>query len=290
MVNCRISLSFLSFAISIVLLPSLANAQPAAANYDEAKVPSYTLPDPLTLLDGAKVSDAETWRKVRRPEILGLFETYMFGRSPGRPAGMTFEVTSNVPGALDGKATRKEVTVYFTGKKDGPKMAILIYLPAKAEKPSPLFVGLNFQRESRDFDRSGHYALDAMDVGRCQRGRRRSSRDREVARRGSQPLAGRDDSRARLRRGDDLLRRHRPRLRRRLPERRPPVVLQAGADAARPGRVGLHRRLGMGPEPGDGLLRDRPVRSTTGTWPCSAIRGSARRRSGQAPRTSGSRW
>ena len=145
MVNHRTSLSFLSFAISIVLLPSLANAQPAAANYDEAKVPSYTLPDPLTLLNGAKVSDAETWRKVRRPEILGLFETSMFGRSPGRPAGMTFEVTSNVPGALDGKATRKEVTVYFTGKKDGPKMSILIYLPAKAEKPSPLFVGMNFR-------------------------------------------------------------------------------------------------------------------------------------------------
>ena len=121
-----------------------AGAQLSPVNYDEAKVPKYTLPDPLVLSNGNKVTDAATWRQKRRPEILRLFETHIYGRSPGRPAQMTFEVTSTDPQALGGKATRKEVSVYFTGQKDGPKMDLLIYLPNGARKPAPAFVGLNF--------------------------------------------------------------------------------------------------------------------------------------------------
>jgi len=128
-----------------VLVPCVARAQPATANYDEAKVPKYELPDPLTLESGEKVTDAETWRTKRRPEILRLFETHVYGRSPGRPAGMTFEVASTDSNALGGKAVRKEVTVLFAGRKDGPKMSILIYLPAEAKEPVPTFVGLNFR-------------------------------------------------------------------------------------------------------------------------------------------------
>jgi hypothetical protein len=136
-----------AFALSIsVLIGSvpICHAQPADANYDEAKVPSYTLPDPLVMQNGDRVKDAEAWRTKRRPEILRLFQEHMFGRSPGRPENMKFEVTSTDRQALGGKATRKEVAVYFTGKSDGPKMDVLIYLPNEARKPVPLFVGLNF--------------------------------------------------------------------------------------------------------------------------------------------------
>lgn len=122
-----------------------ARAQPPAANYDEAKVPQYTLPDPLVLSDGSKVTDAKTWFEKRRPEILRLFEVEMFGRSPERPQAMHFEVTSVDPKALGGKATRKEVTVSFTDRPDGPKMHLLIYLPNDAKKPVPVFLGLNFK-------------------------------------------------------------------------------------------------------------------------------------------------
>jgi predicted small secreted protein len=55
-----------------------ATAEEFVANYDETLVPDYTLPDPLVTLAGEPVSDAETWRDVRRPEILALFEEHVF--------------------------------------------------------------------------------------------------------------------------------------------------------------------------------------------------------------------
>ena len=54
--------------------------------YSEAEVPAYTLPDPLTMADGTKVTDAETWRAKRRPEVLELFRKHVYGRAPAGPA------------------------------------------------------------------------------------------------------------------------------------------------------------------------------------------------------------
>jgi len=114
-------------------------------NYDEQKVPEYTLPDPLIMADGTKVVDARAWKITRRPEILELFQTYVYGRAPiGRPKGMTFKVFDLDRQALGGLATRKQVAVSFTGNQDGPGMDILLYLPNGKKKPIPTFVILNF--------------------------------------------------------------------------------------------------------------------------------------------------
>ncbi|MBI2950433.1 MAG: acetylxylan esterase [Verrucomicrobia bacterium] len=129
-------------AYSFTLCPT--RAQPNAANYDEAKVPKYALPDPLVASDGKKVADATAWKSARRPEVLKLFQTHVYGRSPARPREMSFEVTSVVKNALGGKATRKEVSVFFTGQRNGPQMSILIYQPNNAKQPVPAFLGLNF--------------------------------------------------------------------------------------------------------------------------------------------------
>ena len=52
------------------------------ANYDESKVPQYTLPSVLMCHDGEMVQTKEQWEQKRRPEILNLFTTYMFGKAP----------------------------------------------------------------------------------------------------------------------------------------------------------------------------------------------------------------
>jgi len=95
------------------------------------------------LADGRWVGDAATWRDQRRPEILKLFATYVYGKSPGRPAGLKF-VTRGVADVLDGRAVRKLVSVLFAGKEDGPQMELLIYLPRASTGPVPLFLSLNF--------------------------------------------------------------------------------------------------------------------------------------------------
>lgn len=119
-------------------------AQPADVNYDEAKVPRYTLPDPLTFLDGRRVRTAREWTSRRRAEILHQFETLMYGRCPDPRRRLRAQVVSVDPKALDGRAVRKQITLDFPGRPDGPKIHLLLYLPATVRKPVPVFLGLNF--------------------------------------------------------------------------------------------------------------------------------------------------
>lgn len=134
----------LRIALSAVVLAFIAiSAFSQEANYDESKVPAYSLPDPLVCDDGTKVSTPALWKSKRRNEILELFTREMYGRSPGKPGAMRFEVRSVDKHALNGMATRKEVRALFAGTKDGPKMDILMYLPNNV-KQCPLFVGMNF--------------------------------------------------------------------------------------------------------------------------------------------------
>ncbi len=113
-------------------------------NYDEAKVGTYSLPDSLKLNNGKVVNDARTWYSKRRPEIVEMFETQQYGRAPGRPADETFEVVDAGTPALNGKAIRKQATIYLSKDKTGPSIDLLIYLPAAATKPVPMFFSINF--------------------------------------------------------------------------------------------------------------------------------------------------
>ena len=124
-------------------------------NYDEALVGTYTLPDPLMLANGKPVRDAKTWNEKRRPEIVRLFEENEYGRAPGRPADMSFDVFEKGTPALDGKATRRQVTVYFSKDKAGPKMDLLIYIPAGATKPVPLILNVSFSANSSSVEDPG---------------------------------------------------------------------------------------------------------------------------------------
>ena len=113
-------------------------------NYDEAQVGTYTLPDPLVLANGKSVRDARTWSETRRPELVRLFESEQYGRSPGRPADLSFDVFDIGTPVFGGKAIRKQVEIRFSSVKDSLKAAVLIYLPAAARKPVPLLLQISF--------------------------------------------------------------------------------------------------------------------------------------------------
>jgi len=99
------------------------------------------LPDPLTTANGTKVGSAVAWRQQRRPEILELFRTHVYGRMPiGRPESLKFEVTDVTHGMMDGAATRKQVRISYRGPGSAGAIHLLLFVPEKAAKPAPCFL------------------------------------------------------------------------------------------------------------------------------------------------------
>ena len=131
------------FALAAVLACTWARAQTQTTNYDESKVGAYTLPDPLIFNNGKPVRSVRDWKR-RRAEILELFAANVYGQSPRAPKHISYDVFDIDKTALGGKAVRKQVTIYCSENKNGPREDVLIYLPAGARKPVPMFLTLNF--------------------------------------------------------------------------------------------------------------------------------------------------
>jgi hypothetical protein len=67
-------------------------------NYDESKANPYpTLPDPLVLKSGKKVTSAKMWWDQRRPEIVEDFDREVYGRMPKVTPKVAWEVLSSTP-------------------------------------------------------------------------------------------------------------------------------------------------------------------------------------------------
>ena len=119
-------------------------AQEEDANYDESKIPAYTLPDPLLTLGGTVVATSEQWVNVRRPEVLKLFTEQVYGRAPGRTESVSAKVVEEGE-VLGGKATRRQVALTLVNKGQTLTINILMYIPKTGDGKAPAFLGLNFQ-------------------------------------------------------------------------------------------------------------------------------------------------
>ncbi len=129
-----------------VAAPAQTPRYPPGYNLDEAKVPPYTLVDPLRDAKGHEVSSRAEWVALQ-PEILSEFEKNVFGKTPdaARRFRPQFRVVEQDTPALDGLGVRRQVTITLTPKKEqGPVMHLLLYLPAKHHGPAPVVLGLNF--------------------------------------------------------------------------------------------------------------------------------------------------
>jgi hypothetical protein len=105
------------------------------ANYDEAKIPPYQLPD---VLEGVKTP--VDWTK-KRAEWHALLATEMFGKAPTASQNAVISSTLSDKEILGGKATLKQIIVTLAGEE----VHLALFLPATAkEKPAPVFLGYNF--------------------------------------------------------------------------------------------------------------------------------------------------
>lgn len=121
-------------------------AQQRDVNYDESKVGTYTLPPLLTTEGGQSVTTSAQWEQQRRPELLELFSSQMYGRTPD-DSGITvrYELLTENAAALGGKATSKQVKFIFSNGKKELEALLLMYLPNNGAEQVPVFVGYNFK-------------------------------------------------------------------------------------------------------------------------------------------------
>jgi hypothetical protein len=112
-------------------------------NYTEARVGTYTLPDPLKLDNSQPVKDSKAWTEQRRPELLKYYATEIYGRIPATSPKVTWQVVSNDTSALSGTAILKQLAGHM-GSPDGPAISVTLYTPAKSQKPVPTLVSISF--------------------------------------------------------------------------------------------------------------------------------------------------
>ncbi|MGH9615399.1 MAG: acetylxylan esterase [Acidobacteriaceae bacterium] len=125
--------------------PSGNEKDPNHANYDEALANPYpNLPDALTLNNGKKVTTAEMWWKVRRPQIVEDFEEYVYGRIPPNTPKVSWKVG----------VTEKEhvgwlpvIAKQIVGHVDNSRyplinvnISMMLVLPANAKGPVPVLM------------------------------------------------------------------------------------------------------------------------------------------------------
>jgi pimeloyl-ACP methyl ester carboxylesterase len=126
--------------LSLALFVLMAEAR--AQNYDESKVPPYTLPDVLKTTRGKKVKNKNTWETVRRPEIRKLFEDNIYGQMPTRYDSIRY-VVSEGQSVMEGRAKHREVLIEIFRRGKQVKIDLALLLPANVKKPVPVFVLIN---------------------------------------------------------------------------------------------------------------------------------------------------
>lgn len=157
---------WLSVAVAITIVQSVAAQEPPDTNYDESQVGSYELPDPLICFDGRTVADMTTWQEIRRPEIVAAFAEHVYGKTPTIATHLRSEPLASPAEVFGGIATRKQVRLRLFDAEDAPWIDLLLYVPHGTKGRPPVFLGLNYGNQGVEADGSIIPSRNSV----CQRG------------------------------------------------------------------------------------------------------------------------
>lgn len=119
---------------------------PNAANYDESKVGTYTLPDALRLNDGKPVTTPAQWWQQRRPEIVEAFDHDLYGRIPAHVPFIRWEVQSKEEKKVGPYSAVTEHLIGHVDDHRDPAIKVDIQadltLPAQHAGPAPVMIAL----------------------------------------------------------------------------------------------------------------------------------------------------
>ena len=124
-----------------------------AQNYDESKVPQYTLPELLKTSRDQPVKDKSVWESIRRGEVLGLFKNEIYGQMVHGYEDLAFVSTKMDVDAMNKKATLKEVRITVTKVGKSVNIQLLYFVPNKRNGPVPAFILIN-NRDKKNTDAS----------------------------------------------------------------------------------------------------------------------------------------
>jgi len=135
--------AYLLTCLSLLICIQLHAQNHEESNYDESKVPAYTLPDVLKSSDNKTIKNKKAWEKIRRPEVLTLFEDNIYGQVPKSFEDIRFSVLREDKNSMNGKAHRKEVLIEVFNKNKSVRINLILFTPNKAVMPSPAFLLIN---------------------------------------------------------------------------------------------------------------------------------------------------
>lgn len=130
--------------------PSGNPTAPNAANRDETKVNTYTLPDPLILKSGKAVKTSNDWWSKRRPEIVEDFDREIYGRLPANIPAVTWKVVSIKDTTFGNYPVREKKLLGIVDNSSYPDIKVEVELvvgtPARPTRPVPLVLEFGFIR------------------------------------------------------------------------------------------------------------------------------------------------
>lgn len=129
------------------------------ANYDESRIPPYTLPDPLRTEAGQVVTTVEDWVGKRRGETLALFQQHVFGTMPAADAplevvrrridkvqvSLPLKTGEDAGAQVLAEVEQWELDLQRPGRQQPPiTLRLITFRPADSSQPVPVILGYNF--------------------------------------------------------------------------------------------------------------------------------------------------
>lgn len=126
------------------------------ANYDETIANTYlAYPDPLVTSDGRKVKNARMWKKVRRPELIKIFEDEVYGHIPDNVPGVTWKILKQERIMIGNVLCNSRQLAGVVDNSSCPEISVTIQAdvvwPADAKEPVPVIVEYGFAMGNFNF-------------------------------------------------------------------------------------------------------------------------------------------
>lgn len=113
-------------------------------NYQEEKVPQYTLPDVLAAAsEVAADATPQQSGEALHAALVRQFEQHVYGEAPPRPDDVRYEVLEEDADAVDGKAIAQKIRLTITRGGESYSFPFLLFIPKEADGPVPAWVQIH---------------------------------------------------------------------------------------------------------------------------------------------------